>query len=103
MLAFPLLLKRVYDDKDVQESNIKSSGLDWTIVRPGLLTHRWRRYESLSMSECLDEAVAHVLERRQTCCAAWGCRPAKVFDYRFCCVKLCLRPFVRSGKSVAHA
>jgi putative NADH-flavin reductase len=37
-LAFPLLLKRVYDDKDVQESIIKSSGLDWTIVRPGLLT-----------------------------------------------------------------
>jgi uncharacterized protein YbjT (DUF2867 family) len=32
-------LKRVYDDKDVQESVIKSSGLDWTIVRPGLLTH----------------------------------------------------------------
>jgi putative NADH-flavin reductase len=39
-LAFPLLLKRVYDDKDVQESIIKSSGLDWTIVRPGLLTNR---------------------------------------------------------------
>jgi putative NADH-flavin reductase len=38
-LAFPLLLKRVYDDKDVQESVIKSSGLDWTIVRPGLLTN----------------------------------------------------------------
>ena len=39
-LAFPLLLKRVYDDKDTQESIIKSSGLDWTIVRPGLLTNR---------------------------------------------------------------
>ncbi len=38
-VAFPLLLKRVYDDKDVQESIIKSSGLDWTIVRPGLLTN----------------------------------------------------------------
>jgi hypothetical protein len=35
--------------------------------------------------------------------AAIDNRPAKVFDYRFCCVKLCLRPFVRSGKSVAHA
>jgi hypothetical protein len=35
--------------------------------------------------------------------AATDNRPAKVFDYRFCCVKLCLRPFVRSGKSVAHA
>ena len=38
-LAFPLLLKRVYDDKDVQERIIRSSGLDWTIVRPGLLTN----------------------------------------------------------------
>jgi len=39
-VAFPLLLKRVYDDKDMQERIIKSSGLDWTIVRPGLLTNR---------------------------------------------------------------
>lgn len=37
-LLFPLLLKRVYDDKDVQEQMIRASGLDWTIVRPGLLT-----------------------------------------------------------------
>ena len=36
-IVFPLLLKRVYDDKDVQESIVRSSGLDWTIVRPGLL------------------------------------------------------------------
>jgi putative NADH-flavin reductase len=40
LVVFPLLLKRVYDDKDVQEWIIKSSGLDWTIVRPGLLTNR---------------------------------------------------------------
>jgi uncharacterized protein YbjT (DUF2867 family) len=39
-VVFPLLLKRVYDDKDVQEWIIKSSGLDWTIVRPGILTDR---------------------------------------------------------------
>ena len=32
-------MKRVYDDKDVQEWIIRSSGLDWTIVRPGLLTN----------------------------------------------------------------
>jgi putative NADH-flavin reductase len=38
VVVFPLLLKRVYDDKDVQEWIIRSSGLDWTIVRPGLLT-----------------------------------------------------------------
>jgi nucleoside-diphosphate-sugar epimerase len=36
-VAFPLLLKRIYDDKDMQEQMIRASGLDWTIVRPGLL------------------------------------------------------------------
>ena len=40
VVVFPLLLKRVYDGKDVQEWIITSSGLDWTIVRPGLLTNR---------------------------------------------------------------
>ncbi|MET0165933.1 MAG: SDR family oxidoreductase [Vicinamibacterales bacterium] len=38
-VVFPLLLKRIYDDKNVQEWIIRSSGLDWTIVRPGLLTN----------------------------------------------------------------
>lgn len=38
-LLFPLLLKRIYDDKDVQEQMIRASDLDWTIVRPGLLTN----------------------------------------------------------------
>jgi putative NADH-flavin reductase len=36
-LMFPLVLKRVYDDMDVQEQMIRASSLDWTIVRPGLL------------------------------------------------------------------
>lgn len=35
----PLLLKPVYADKDRQESLIKASDLDWTIVRPGFLTN----------------------------------------------------------------
>jgi putative NADH-flavin reductase len=51
-VLFPLLLKRVYDDKDVQEWIVKSSGLDWTIVRPGLLTNRLGtgRYSVLTAS-----------------------------------------------------
>ncbi len=32
------ILKRAYDDKDVQEWIIRRSGLDWTIARPGILT-----------------------------------------------------------------
>jgi putative NADH-flavin reductase len=37
-IVFPLILKRVYDDKDVQEQIVKASGLEWTIARPGGLT-----------------------------------------------------------------
>ncbi|MFV0369876.1 MAG: NAD(P)-dependent oxidoreductase [Hyphomicrobiaceae bacterium] len=36
-IMFPLILKRVYDDKDIQECIVKDSGLDWTIARPGIL------------------------------------------------------------------
>jgi putative NADH-flavin reductase len=52
-IVFPLLLKRVYDDKDVQEWIVRSSGLDWTIVRPGLLTDRpaTGRYRVLTASK----------------------------------------------------
>jgi putative NADH-flavin reductase len=35
----PLLLRTVYADKDRQESLIKASDVDWTIVRPGFLTN----------------------------------------------------------------
>ncbi len=37
VFAFPLILKRIYDDKDIQEKIIKDSELQWTIARPGLL------------------------------------------------------------------
>jgi putative NADH-flavin reductase len=52
-VVFPLLLKRVYDDKDVQEWIMRSSGLDWTIVRPGLLTNSpaTGRYRVLTASK----------------------------------------------------
>jgi len=38
-VPFRLILGRAYDDKDVQERLIKASALDWTIVRPGILTN----------------------------------------------------------------
>ena len=37
-LLLPLLLRQVYADKDRQEQLLRSSGLDWTIVRPAFLT-----------------------------------------------------------------
>lgn len=38
-LLNPLLLRRVYEDKDRQEAAIRASGLDWVIVRPTMLTN----------------------------------------------------------------
>jgi len=38
-IVFPLLLSGVYADKDRQESLIRASDMDWTIVRPGFLTN----------------------------------------------------------------
>lgn len=37
-LPFHLVFGRAYDDKDAQEIRIRQSGLDWTLVRPGVLT-----------------------------------------------------------------
>ena len=76
-VVFPLLLKRVYDDKDVQEWIIKSSGLDWTIVRPGLLTNRpatghyriltaagdWR-FGTISRADVADFIVRQIDDRK---------------------------------------
>jgi uncharacterized protein YbjT (DUF2867 family) len=76
-VVFPLLLKRVYDDKDVQEWIIKSSGFDWTIVRPGLLTNRpatghyriltaaedWR-FGTISRADVADFIVRQIDDRK---------------------------------------
>ncbi|GLS42854.1 NAD(P)-dependent oxidoreductase [Methylobacterium brachythecii] len=37
-LPFRLVFGRAYDDKDAQEMRIRRSSLDWTFVRPGVLT-----------------------------------------------------------------
>jgi putative NADH-flavin reductase len=46
---YELVFGRAYADKSVQERLIEASGLDWTIVRPGVLTGgpRTRRYRVL--------------------------------------------------------
>ena len=38
-LPFQLVFGRAYADKDIQEQLIRDSGLDWTLVRPGVLTN----------------------------------------------------------------
>lgn len=42
-LIFPLLLRKVYVDKNRQEAIIKGTDLDWIIVRPSVLNHKPRR------------------------------------------------------------
>jgi uncharacterized protein YbjT (DUF2867 family) len=42
-LIFPLLLRRVYADKNRQEALIRESGLDWVIVRPSVLNDEPKR------------------------------------------------------------
>ena len=38
-IILPFVLKNMFADKEVQEQVIMQSGLDWTIVRPGMLTN----------------------------------------------------------------
>lgn len=37
-VVFPLVLRRIYADKDRQEALVRASDTDWTLVRPGFLT-----------------------------------------------------------------
>lgn len=39
-LIFPLLLRKVYADKDRQEAVVRDSGLDWVLVRPSVLNNK---------------------------------------------------------------
>lgn len=39
-VIFPLLLKKVYADKDRQEAIVRDSGLDWVLVRPSVLNDK---------------------------------------------------------------
>lgn len=52
-LIFPALLRKVYADKDRQETIVRGSGLDWVLVRPAVLndkppTHKVRALTDLS-------------------------------------------------------
>jgi putative NADH-flavin reductase len=38
-LIFPLLLKKVYEDKDRMEQMLRQSDINWIVVRPGFLTN----------------------------------------------------------------
>jgi NAD(P)H-binding len=63
--AFRLLVGRLYDDKDVQERIVRSSELDWVIVRPVILTNgpKNQYLSRASQSARLDLRV-HLTRRR---------------------------------------
>jgi len=50
-VPFKMVFGRAYDDKTVQERLIRDSKLDWTIVRPGVLTSGRRTGRYLVLSE----------------------------------------------------
>ena len=47
----PLLLRHVYEDKDRQEAVIRSSGLDWIIVRPSVLNNNKQPREVRALTD----------------------------------------------------
>ena len=53
-LIFPLLLRKVYADKDRQESIIQNSELAWTIVRPSILNNKAGRKEIRALTDLRD-------------------------------------------------
>lgn len=70
-IVFPVFLKRIYEDKDIQESIVRNSSLEWTIVRPGFLTNgpvtgRYRVITDLTGIRCGNISrgdVAHFIIR----------------------------------------
>ncbi len=38
-IVFPIFLRRIYEDKNIQERIVRNSSLEWLIVRPGFLTN----------------------------------------------------------------
>lgn len=50
-LIFPLLLRKVYADKNRQEAIIRDSGLDWVLVRPSILNNKPARGASRALTD----------------------------------------------------
>ncbi|MDH6260421.1 SDR family oxidoreductase [Bradyrhizobium sp. BR13661] len=50
-VIFPLLLKKVYADKDRQEAIVRDSGLDWVLVRPSVLNDKPGRGEVQALTD----------------------------------------------------
>jgi uncharacterized protein YbjT (DUF2867 family) len=53
-LIFPLLLRKVYADKDRQEAIVRSSGAEWVLVRPTVLNDKPARGSVRALTDLSD-------------------------------------------------
>jgi uncharacterized protein YbjT (DUF2867 family) len=53
-LIFPLLLSKVYADKNRQEAIVRESGLDWVLVRPSVLSDKPPRGNVRALTDLSD-------------------------------------------------
>jgi putative NADH-flavin reductase len=53
-VIFPLLLKKVYADKNRQEAIVRNSGLDWILVRPSVLNDKPSRGAVRALTDLSD-------------------------------------------------
>jgi uncharacterized protein YbjT (DUF2867 family) len=53
-LFLPLMLRKVYEEKDRQEEAIRASALDWTIVRPTVLNDKPARRRIRALTDLSD-------------------------------------------------
>ena len=63
---FPVVLKHIFADKEIQEKLIMGSDLDWTIVRPARLTHGGRRGKYRIGDEVNEKDVSSTISRADT-------------------------------------
>jgi uncharacterized protein YbjT (DUF2867 family) len=53
-VIFPLLLKKIYADKNRQETIVRDSGLDWILVRPSVLNDKPGRGSVRALADLSD-------------------------------------------------
>jgi putative NADH-flavin reductase len=62
-IFFPLVVKNIFADKEIQERHVRDSSLDWTIVRPGRLTNGRRTGVYRTGGQINEKAVGGSISR----------------------------------------
>jgi putative NADH-flavin reductase len=65
-LMVPLFLKNVFAEKETQESLVRSSGLEWVIVRPAILTNGPRTGRYKAGFAAADNSIRRKISRADT-------------------------------------